>query len=153
MELLLDIGRAVAGLACLAWLIGPPLGHEPANGQRGTTARECQPVVSLTPQRGPEGTRIRIRGRCFDPAHDYDSAYGVLLIRQFTRPRECELIAGGRQRFEVDADGTATGYVVVAARGNCFQRRYRRRVTPGRYRMSIGCHACRVEGGAFRVTR
>lgn len=71
MEFLLDFGRAVAGLATFVLLIGPPPGHEPANGQRGTTAGECQPAVSLTPQRGPVGTRVRIRGRCFDPAHDY----------------------------------------------------------------------------------
>lgn len=109
--------------------------------------------MTLRPERGPAGTRIRIRGRCFDPRQDHAFAYGVLLIREFTRPRECELIAGGRQRFRVAADGTARGHVVVPASGDCFQRRYRRRLTPGRYRMSIGCHACPVDGGAFRVTR
>jgi hypothetical protein len=50
--------------------------------------------------------------------------FGVFLFRQFTRPRECELISGGRQRV---------------------------RVTPGRYSFGLGCHACHT--AYFRVTR
>ena len=114
-------------------------------------ASDAPPALSLRPRRGPVGTRIRIRGRCFDPRQDYNAAYGIILIRQFSRPRECELIAGGRQRFDVNDDGTGRGYLIVAARGHCFQRRYGRRVTPGRYSLAIGCHACHV--GFFRVTR
>ena len=109
------------------------------------------PTVSLRPRRGPVGTRIRIRGRCFDPRHDYDSAYGILLIRQFNSPRDCELITGGRQRFDVNDNGTARGYLTVPRRGHCFQRRYGRNVTRGRYGLAIGCHACYV--GSFQVTR
>ena len=108
---------------------------------------DSPPTVTLRPRRGPVGTRVRIRGRCFDPRHDY----GILLIRQFSRPRECELIAGGRQRFDVDDDGNGRGFVVISRRGRCFQQSYGRRVTPSRYGVSIGCHACVVR--SFRVTR
>ena len=122
---------------------------EPA--QAGGCGAGVLPEARLTPRSGPVGTRIRIAGRCFDPALNREIPYGVFLLRQFMHPRECELISAGRQRFRVDEDGNGRGYLVVARRGHCFQQDYGRRVTPGRYSLGIGCHACQV--ASFRVTR
>ncbi len=119
-------------------------------GSAAACSPDSAPPVSLRPDRGPVGTRIRFRGRCFDPREDA-SGYGVFLIRQFSQPRECELILGGRQRFDVGEDGTARGFLVVAGRGHCTQRSYGRRATPGLYGFGIGSHASRL--ATFRVTR
>lgn len=110
------------------------------------------PVVELKPRAAPAGTRVRIRGRCFEPHLDLrDSGYRIILVRPFSAPRECELVAAGRQRLRVDGQGIARGFFVVPRRGHCFQRDYGRRVTPGRYRLAIGCRPCHV--AAFRVRR
>jgi hypothetical protein len=95
------------------------------------------------------GTRVRISGRCF--ARRWNGGYGIFLLRQFTKPRECELIAGGRYRFRVNRAGVGRGWFTVARDGACFQHRYRRRVTPGRYTVGVGAHASFV--AHFRVTR
>jgi hypothetical protein len=114
-------------------------------------ARDALPVVRVAPRRGPVGTRIRVSGRCFEPNFDsHRDGYGVFLLRQFRRPRECELLAGDGGRFRADGEGTARGSLRVSSRGSCFQRHYGRRLTPGRYWIHMGCHACRV--GSFRVT-
>ena len=105
--------------------------------------------VGIVPRRGPVGTRVRISGRCF--SRRWNAGYGIFLRRRFTEPRECEVIAGGRFRFRVDRDRDGRGWFEVARDGACFQRRYRRSVTPGRYSIGFGCHACAI--GRFRVTR
>jgi hypothetical protein len=95
------------------------------------------------------GTRVRISGRCFH--RRWNSGYGIFLRRQFTKPRECEIIAGDAFRFRVNRARVGRGWFEVARNGACFQHRYRRRVTPGRYHVGFGCHACAI--ARFRVTR
>jgi hypothetical protein len=92
---------------------------------------------------------VRLSGGCFD-SH-WNAGYGVALVRQVFHPRECEIIAGERFRFEVDRQGRGHGWFVVPASGACFQHVYRRRVTAGVYSVNIGCHAC--QWGHFRVLR
>lgn len=151
-------GRAQASIVWVLVALGsctadsepPTAPAESAPAVDAAADRGCVPAVSLTPDRGPVGTRIAIQGRCF--SRQLTGGYGIHLLRQFFRPRECELIAGGRQRLRVHEDGTAEGFVVVSETGSCFQHRYRRRVTPGAYGVFFGCHACGVRGGRFRVT-
>jgi hypothetical protein len=113
-------------------------------------SRESGPVdVRIARRRGPVGTRVRITGRCFQRRWNF--GYGIFLRRQFNEPRECEIIAGGGFRFRVNRNRVGRGWFRVARDGACFQRRYRRRVTLGRYGIGFGCHACTI--GRFRVTR
>jgi len=101
------------------------------------------------PNHGPPGTNVAIFGDCFRSRH-WNHGYGIFLLRQFTEPRECEVIAGKDVMFSVDRDGRGTGEMTVPARGHCFQRNYSRRLTPGWYHVGAGCHACYA--GRFRVT-
>jgi hypothetical protein len=142
---------AVVTALCSLALSGSALGWLLADA---TESDSCSPGtgpvdVRIVPRHGPVGTRVRISGRCFD--RHWDSGYGIFLLRQFTRPRECEIIAGGAFRFRVSRARVGRGWFEVAHDGACFQHRYRRRVTPGRYRVGFGCHACAV--ARFRVTR
>jgi hypothetical protein len=141
----------VAAALCTLALSGPAVGR-PLTDTTATAA--CSPGsgpvrVRIVPGHGPVGMRVRITGRCF--ARHWDSGYGIFLLREFTKPRECEIIAGGAFRFRVDRDHSARGWFKVASDGACFQHRYRRRVTPGLYELGVGCHACLV--AHFRVTR
>jgi len=119
-------------------------------------ARRCPtdsagfPKVTLRPRAGPIGTRIRISipAGCFK--RDWNAGYGVFLLRQFNKPRECELIGSGGFRLRVNAVGEARGYVIAPARGHCFQHTYSRAATPGRYVVGFGCHAC--GGPTFTTT-
>lgn len=139
-----------AALCAFAWpdsATGQPLTDA---AQREACPRDTGPVdVRIAPRRGPVGTRMRITGRCF--RRRWNHGYGIFLRRQFTKPRECEIIAGGAFRFRVSRTRVGRGWFEVARDGACFQRRYRRRVTPGRYYVGFGCHACTI--GRFRVTR
>jgi hypothetical protein len=139
-----------AALWAAAWsetALGQPLADGP---ESNACPRGSRPVdVGITPKRGPMGTRVRITGRCFP--RSWNSGYGIFLRRQFTKPRECEIIAGGAFRFRVNRARMGRGWFEVARDGACFQHRYRRRVTPGRYDIGFGCHACTL--GRFRVTR
>jgi hypothetical protein len=142
---------AVAAALCAVAWSGPSLDRPLVGGpQSNACLRDAGPVdVHITPKRGPVGTRVRITGRCF--ARRWNSGYGIFLRRQFAGPRECEIIAGGAFRFRVSRARVGRGWFEVAHDGACFQHRYRRRVTPGRYRVGFGCHACAV--ARFRVTR
>jgi hypothetical protein len=142
---------AVAAALCAVTWSEPALGRPLADGLESKACpRGSGPVdVRITPKRGPVETRVRLTGRCF--ARRWNSGYGIFLLRQFTKPRECEIIAGGAFRFRVNRARVGRGWFEVARDGACFQHRYRRRVTPGRYDIGFGCHACTL--GRFRVTR
>lgn len=142
---------AVAAALFSVALAGPALDRLLTDATASETCRPGSgPVdVRIVPRRGPVGTRVRISGRCF-PGR-WKAGYGIFLLRQFTKPRECELIAGGRHRFRVNRAGVGRGWFTVAGDGACFQHRYRRRVTPGRYKVGVGAHAAFV--AHFRVTR
>jgi hypothetical protein len=148
--LLFRATATVAAALCALDLSGPAVGRSLTDT---TATAACSPgsaSVRLVPRHGPVGTRVRVTGRCFFYRH-WDSGYGIFLLREFTKPRECEIIAGGASRFRVDRDHSARGWFKVAADGACFQHRYRRRVTPGLYEVGFGCHACLL--ARFRVTR
>jgi hypothetical protein len=113
------------------------------------------PIVTLIPNHGPVGTRVEMVGYCFrgskwqrkHPA----SPHGVSLIREVKLDgSKCELIAGGRKQIDVKRDGRMRGYFVVAGEGDCFQSSRSATVTPGSYKLTIGCRACFVS--EFRVT-
>jgi hypothetical protein len=142
---------AVAAALCAVAWSGPALGRPLAYGRESNACpRGSGPVdVRITPKRGPVGTRVRITGRCFP--RRWNLGYGIFLRRQFTKPRECEIIAGGAFRFRVTRARVGRGWFEVARDGACFQHHYRRRVTRGRYDIGFGCHACTL--GRFRVTR
>lgn len=109
------------------------------------------PHVWAVPDHGPPGTRVTLVGDCFK-SRDWDHGYGIFLIRQFFKPRECEIIAGADPfELEVDNQGRAQGFLTVPSRGACFQNDYGRSLTPGEYRIGIGCHAC-ATAATFRVT-
>jgi hypothetical protein len=145
------VGAAVAAGLCSLVLSGRALGGLLADAAESDS---CSPGtgpvdVRVVPRHGPVGTRVRVSGRCF--RRRWDAGYGIFLLRQFTKPLECELIAGGAFRFRVNRARVGRGWFKVAHDGACFQHRYRRRVTPGPYRVGLGCHACLV--ARFRVTR
>jgi hypothetical protein len=146
------ISRAVTVVAAalLALALAAPVGGALTDATgTGSCSSGTEPIdVRIVPRRGPVGTRVRITGRCF--ARDWDSGYGIFLLRQFTKPRECELIAGGAFRLRVDRAHVARGWFKIARDGACFQHRYQHRVTPARYWVGVGCHACTVT--RFRVT-
>jgi hypothetical protein len=137
-------------LFAVAWSEPGPGGPLADGTESNGCPRGSGPVdIRITPKRGPVGTRVRITGRCF--LRRWNSGYGIFLRRQFTKLRGCEIIAGGGFRFRVNRARRGRGWFEVARDGACFQRRYRRRVTRGRYAIGFGCHACTL--GRFRVTR
>jgi hypothetical protein len=144
------IASVAAGLSALT-LSGPQMGRSLTDtAATAACSSGTGPVgVHIVPAYGPVGTRVRVTGRCF--RRNWNSGYGIFLGRQFAQPRECEIIAGGAFELRVDSKHRARGWFKVAPDGACFLHRYRRRATPGRYRVGLGCHACRVT--AFRVTR
>jgi hypothetical protein len=88
----------------------------------------------------------------FDRSEVTEPGYGVFLLRDFGTPLACELIAGGPYRLKLVGRNRAAGWFTVASRGGCFQSGgATRAVTPGRYYVGLGCHACFV--ATFRVTR
>jgi hypothetical protein len=114
------------------------------------------PVAVLTPDHGPVGTRVSMSVGCvagrFARSEVTAPAYGVFLMRDFSGPLGCELIAGGRYRLHLVGRTRAAGWFTVGRRGGCFQSDgATRAVTPGRYVVGMGCHACVV--ASFRVTR
>lgn len=104
------------------------------------------PRLVAIPRAASVGARVTLEGSCFQ--REWNFGYGIFLIRDFERP-ECELIAAAEHRFRVRRDGSAVGYMIVPSEGDCFQRSSTRFVTPGRYRIGVGCHACQLAG--FRV--
>lgn len=105
----------------------------------------------LRPDHGPVGTQVRISGRCFRRRWRRE-AFGLFLLKEFQRPRECELIIGGdKLQLSVGADRRGTGVFYVGRSGQCTQRDYQRRATPGVYFVGIYCHACHF--AQFRITR
>ncbi|HEX8102799.1 MAG TPA: hypothetical protein VF533_09315 [Solirubrobacteraceae bacterium] len=108
--------------------------------------------VRLRPSRGPVGTRIHVSGRCFGQALDRRNGYPGPFLSRYFAADGCEAIAGGRSTVRANRHGMAHGWFEVPARGLCFQQRDgRHRITPGRYEVGSGCHACVV--ASFRVTR
>jgi hypothetical protein len=114
------------------------------------------PAAVLIPDHGPVGTRVTISVGClvgrFQRSEVTKPAYGVFLMRDFGGPLGCELIAGGPYRVRLVGRTRAAGWFTVGRRGGCFQSDGATRdVTPGRYVVGMGCHACVV--ASFRVTR
>jgi hypothetical protein len=91
-----------------------------------------------------------MRGSCFPTVRGYLSGYGAFIYKDFRRPRDCEVLASDF-KFTIDRQGRGHGSGTVAALGRCFQHSYGRRITPGLYSVSVGCHACVV--AHFRVIR
>jgi hypothetical protein len=113
------------------------------------------PVAALIPNHGPVGTRVEMVGHCFVGAQwqrKYPaSGYGVSVLREINLDGfDCELIAGGRKEITITRDGRMRGYFIVPDDGGCFQSKRTALVTPGSYRLIIGCHTCAVAD--FRVT-
>ena len=125
--------------------------HGVSAAAQACASRDGGPSVRARPDHGPPGTRVTIVGECFEE-RQWNHGYGIFLIRQFSQPRECEVIGWGNPfRFRVDSRGRGRGFFTVPSSGDCFQQDYGRRVTPGVYAIGLGCHACGV--GTFRVTR
>ena len=143
------IGAVAALLSALASMPAPGVPQEEASRSAACAPGSGPADVRIVPRRGPVGTRVRISGRCF--ARRWTSGYTIFLRRQVMEPRECEILAGGAFRFRVNRKREGRGWFEVARDGACFQHRYGRRVTPGRYDIGFGCHACSI--GRFRVTR
>lgn len=143
----LVVGLLVTFYASVGYRTSP----EPVRAKAGVkrcSFKDPDPIV-LTPKQGPVGTKVRFSGGCFPKDLDL-SGYGVFLLHDFRRPRDCELLVGGATEFKLRADGRAHGWFVVGAHGHCFQQDYGRNVTPASYSLGIGCHAC--PWGTFRVT-
>jgi hypothetical protein len=153
------------------WSQEPPLAARPANTNAvfhpdGTVTEMANyqepcprdpggPFAVLTPKRGPVGTRVRMVVHCvigrFERSELTHPAYGVFLLRDFGTPTTCELIAGGKYRLQLVGRNRAVGWFTVARRGGCFQSGgAMRHVSPGRYLVGLGCHACEVS--TFKVT-
>jgi hypothetical protein len=118
------------------------------------------PCLTLTPNNGPVGTTVRISGRIHtdlktwreafrDPAyfaliHDYGHGFAG-------HAGLCVLLVGGDDgHARIARDGTVEGSLVVGATGSCFQESGTYPTQPGRYDLSIGCHACAV--AVFDIT-
>jgi len=105
----------------------------------------------LRPNHGPVGTRVHFTGQCFRRLWRRE-AFGLFLLKDFRRPRECELIIGGdKLELTVDTDRRGHGAFTVGSHGQCFQHNYGRRATAGVYSVGIYCHACAFT--TFRITR
>jgi hypothetical protein len=120
--------------------------------QASTSRCQSGPKLKVIPSRGPVGTHFRLVGSCFPRERGLTEPYGVFLLHDFRRPKDCELIAGDpHYRFTIERNGNARGHYIVPSHGACFQHTYGRRVTPAVYRIGVGCHACLLT--QFRVTR
>ena len=105
--------------------------------------------VVLHPTGGPVGTRVTFEG-------DVNPTV-IALMRQhayFNLIHElphCELLLELLQpTIEVGDTGHVTGSFVVGREGRCFQQDRTVVAVPGRYGLSIGCHACDL--AEFQVT-
>lgn len=130
-------------------------GSASAGHARRCSGDPAQPFAEVTPKNGPVGTRVKMVVHCLIGRFERDEvthpAYGVFLMRDFGTPLSCELIAGGKYGLRLAGNGRAVGWFTVAPRGGCFQSGGAvRKVTPGRYVVGLGCHACVVS--TFRVT-
>ncbi|MGZ4146423.1 MAG: hypothetical protein ACXVPL_01845 [Actinomycetota bacterium] len=117
----------------------PTRSVEPSTGPWGL------PAVTVTPARGPVGTRIRIEGdgftdRMWQELGPGADGYGVFLLGQ--GPGNCELIAQGEHMVDIDPVGHLTAELTVPVEGACFQGGRMTAVRPGRYSVGVGCHAC-----------
>lgn len=109
------------------------------------------PVVTLRPDSGPVGTRIRVEGSEFPRYLAGERTVIVTLNREF--PGGCGLVGGVRViSLHISKQGQLHGRLVITAHGDCFQEPGRHHaVTPGRYQLAIGCMACDLR--SFLVTR
>lgn len=120
------------------------------------------PCLTLTPDRGPIGTRVEISGRVHSHISlwrgEFQNSAFFALIRDFPHgwpggPSECELLVGAdRETAHVSVNGRVSGSFTVASSGSCFQHQSEISypTQKGRYGLSIGCHACEV--AEFTVT-
>lgn len=161
------IGNAAAMLAACTITMSSPLTHAVA---RPPTPLSLFVRFTLTPSSGPVGTTVRINGhlsraqikefgRLLEPPFAYfglitevhrscSAAAGPCVVGP-ARLAGCELDGGatGQTLTFSRTTGRVHGSFVVGGGGSCFQSQpdSRRHPTlPGRYVLTIGCHACEV---------
>ncbi len=113
------------------------------------------PAVTVTPNQGPVGTRVHLSGDGFSGqvrqtiGGALDSrGYGVFLEGAF--PPDCDLIATTGFTLTISTVGHLVAEFRAPAKGDCFQQARGMLLSPGWYKVNIGCHVCEV--GIFRVT-
>ena len=129
------------------------LGDSPASASSPCPGPDS-PCLTLTPSSGPVGTTVRISGHIHSDIQSWRQAFRdpgyFALVSDFAQgfpghPGECELLVGGDGgKARVSRDGAVKGAFVVGGTGSCFQQSGRYATQPGRYYLSIGCHACQV---------
>lgn len=125
-----------------------------------TCGRASQPFPHLTviPSQAAIGERVSVVGDCFvGPWRDFECCgpYGLFLIREISggSGASCELIAGGPHELSIEGPGRRAGFLTVPRSGDCFQGGgTRKELSPGLYRVGIGCHACITEE-TLRITQ
>ena len=112
--------------------------------------------MTVTPDHGPVGTLVHLEGAGFrdpfwqsvDASCRTSCGYGVFLEGGF--PGDCDLIATTAFTLAITPAGHLLAQFTVPAKGDCFQQARGLPVSPGWYKIGIGCHVCDV--GVFRVT-
>jgi hypothetical protein len=119
----------------------------------------------LFPSSGPVGTRVHFVGDCFIFSAQssrrgfvrsgFVRTDGIFLVRHLggsDSSDECEQVVA-TVPFDLEiVRGRAEGFFTVGSEGTCSQQAEGSpQVQPGRYRVSVGCHACSTDG-VFVVT-
>ncbi|MGH2752544.1 MAG: hypothetical protein ACRDK3_16990 [Actinomycetota bacterium] len=106
--------------------------------------------VSLTPRKGPLGTRVQMRASCFYQKNLSSEEAGYFAL--IGDVNGCELIVGVEGNFRVKNRELRGWFRISEYEGTCFQEPDAEPVpmTPGRYHLVLDCHACAV--ATFRVT-
>ncbi len=121
---------------------------------RPRTNRQPEPVfkngipqVTVTPSRGPVGSRVRIDGYGFKDEQWRASEDTLWLVGG---TGGCALYAEAAHHVNVSPDGHLTGEFTIPGTGDCKQEGRQEPVAPGRYTIAYQCTACFI--GEFEVT-
>jgi hypothetical protein len=103
-------------------------------------ARGCgaDPHLELVPEAAAIGRRVVVLVDCVP--RDWSEGNGLLLLRDFTSA-DCNFVGGGG-RVPLKDNGRGRGQMVIPATGICAGSAQGHRVTPGEYRIALGCRKC-----------
>ncbi|MDP8932522.1 MAG: GerMN domain-containing protein [Actinomycetota bacterium] len=148
------LSRPVSCASYRAYLNGAAAPTPPAATLRPGGNKPPEPVykdgipqVTVSPSRGPVGSRVRIEGYGFTDEQWRSAESSLWLVGG---GGDCLLYADAEHTVRVTPDGHLTGEFTVPAIGGCKQEGRQERVSPGPYTIAYQCTPCTI--GDFEVT-
>lgn len=147
------LDRPVSCASYRTYLNGDARSTSPSPTPTPAGARKPEPVhkdgipqATVSPTRGPVGSRVRIEGYGFTD-EQWRSAESSLWLTG--GKGDCLLYADAEHAVRVSPDGHLTGEFTVPAIGGCKQEGRQEPVSPGRYMIAFQCTPCLI--GEFEV--